>query len=86
MYAGIPFGGMVIMFMDYPSDTKTLVGDNIQPTISSDDKDEISRLFDELKEDGEVLTDLGPTFFSEWYGMVKDKFGITWQILYYVEG
>ena len=85
MYAGIPFGGMTVMFMDYPSGMDVVIGDNIQPTISTDDKDEITRIFDEFKEGGEVYVELGQTFFSEWYGMVKDKYGVTWQILYYIQ-
>jgi len=83
MYAGIPFGGMTMMFMDYPSGMDVTVGDNISPTISTDNKDEITRLFNELKEGGEVYAELGQTFFSEWYGMVRDKFGITWHILHF---
>ena len=84
MYAGIPLGGMVVMFMDYPSASPMVMGDNIHPTVSTDDKDEVTRLFNELKEGGEVYAELGQTFFSEWYGMVEDKFGVTWQILHYV--
>ena len=84
MYAGIPIGGMVVMFMDMPSGLPLTVGNNINPTISVDDKDEVTRLFDGLKEGGEVYMELQKTFFSEWYGMVKDKFGVIWQILYYV--
>jgi len=83
MYAGIPIGGMVLMFMDMASDWPLVVGNNINPTISIDDKDEITRIFTELKEDGEVYMELQETFFSEWYGMVQDKFGVIWQILYY---
>jgi PhnB protein len=82
--AGIPYGGMVIMFMDYPSGTEMTVGDNIHPTISTDNKDEVTRLFNELKEGGEVYMELQKAFFSEWYGMVKDKFGVIWQILHYI--
>ena len=84
MYAGIPIGDMVVMFMDYPSDSPMSPGDNIHPTISTDSKDEVTRLFNELKEGGEVYMEPQKTFFSEWYGMVKDKFGLIWQILYYV--
>jgi len=84
MYAGIPVGGMVLMFMDAPSGHPLTVGDNITPTISTDDKDEVTRLFNELKEGGEVIVELGQAFFSEWYGMVKDRFGVIWQILHYV--
>ena len=83
MYAGIPIGGMVVMFMDMPSGSPLTVGNNINPTISVGNKDEVTRLFDGLKEGGEVYMELQQTFFSEWYGMVKDKFGIYWQILQY---
>ena len=85
MYAGIPAGGMVLMFMDAPSGHPLTVGDNITPTISTDNKDEVARLFNELKEGGEVIVELGQAFFSELYGMVKDKFGVIWQILHYVQ-
>ena len=83
MYAGIPVGGMVLMFMDASSAHATTIGDNITPTISTDNKDEVTRLFNELSEGGEVIMELQQAFFSEWYGMVKDKFGIYWQILHY---
>jgi len=84
MYVGIPIDGMTIMFMDVPSDSPLTPGDNIIPTINAPDKSEVTRLFNELKDGGEVLLELQPVFFSEWYGMVKDKFGIRWQILQYV--
>ncbi len=84
MYAGIPIGGMTVMFMDMPSGSALTVGDNINPTINIDDKEEIKRIFNELKDGGEVYMDLQKTFYSELYGMVKDKFGVIWHILYYV--
>ena len=84
MYAGIPMGGMVVMFMDITSGSPLVVGNNINPTVNIDDKAEVTRIFNELKEGGEVYMELGQTFFSEWYGMVKDKFGVIWQILHYV--
>jgi len=84
MYAGIPFGGMTVMLMDFPSGSDVVKGNNINPTVSVDDKDEVTRIFNELSEGGEVLAELQATFFSDWYGMVEDKFGVIWQILYYV--
>jgi PhnB protein len=39
---------------------------------------DIRRMFDELKVNGEVLMELQKTFWSELYGMVTDKFGVTW--------
>ena len=68
MYAGIPVGGMTLMFMDFPSGTEMAMGDNIYPTISTDNKDEITRLFNELKEGGEVYAELynGPRNSDQW--------------------
>ena len=84
MYAGVQIGGITVMFMDMPSGSPFIVGNNINPTISMENKEEVERIFNELKEGGEVYMELQQTFFSELYGMVKDKFGVIWQILYYV--
>ena len=86
MYAGLPVGGMVLMFSDVPSGSEFICGNNVCPTIGADDKDEITRLYNELKEGGEVYMELGQTFFSELFAMVEDKFGIIWQISHYEEG
>ena len=60
------------------------MGNNISPTVSVGDKEEVKRIFDELKDDGEVLVELQQTYFSELYGMVEDRFGVIWQVLFYM--
>ena len=84
LYAGIPIGNMVVMASDVPAGSEYTVGTNISPTVSTDDKQELARLFDELKEGGEVRMELQETFFSECFGMVVDKFGVMWQLTHYV--
>ena len=83
MYADVKIGGITVMFMDMPSGSPLIVGNNINPTISMDSKEEVERVFNELKAGGEVYMELQQTFFRELYGMIKDKFGVIWQILYY---
>ena len=85
IYAGVPIGGMTVMFSDVPSGSEYVSGSNISPTISSDDKNELTRIFDGLKDGGEVYMELQKTFFSEWFGMVEDKFGVIWQLSHYVQ-
>jgi PhnB protein len=80
LYAGVPIGGIVMMFSDVPTGAEFIKGNNICPTVSTDDKDEIIRLYHELKEGGEVYMELEHTFFSELFCMVEDKFGVIWQI------
>ena len=84
MYAGLPVGGMVVMFSDCPPGSGFVAGNNIAPTIGSGDKDEITRLYNELKEGGVVYMELQRTFFAELFAMVQDKFGIIWQISHYI--
>jgi PhnB protein len=42
---------------------------------------EADRLFAALGEGGQVQMPLTPTFFAEKFGMVADKFGVSWMIL-----
>ena len=83
-YSGVRIGGLTVMFSDVPSGSPFVVGNNISPTVSINDKEEVARVFNELKVDGEVYMELQQTFFSELFGMLKDKFGVIWQILYYI--
>jgi len=80
MYAGMPLGGLVVMFSDAPDNGEFVRGNNICPTMSFDNKEEISRVYNELKDGGEAYMELAPTFFSELFAMVEDKFGIIWQL------
>jgi PhnB protein len=83
IYAGVPIGNIVVMFSDVPSGSEFTKGNNVCPTVSIDDKEEVTRIFNELKKGGEVYMELQKTFFSEWFGMLEDKYGVIWQILHY---
>ena len=83
LYAALPVGGSTVMFSDSPYDptgTRYVPGNNIALTFGSADPDEVERAYQRLSDGGQVLMPLGRTFFSEQYGMVRDKFGIIWQL------
>lgn len=80
LYASLPIFGCNVMFSDCPSGSEFVKGTNIALTLGTTDADEIKRIYAALMDGGEVAMPLGKTFFSELYGMVTDKFGITWQI------
>ena len=86
MYAGIPVGNMTLMLMDMPSGSPLKTGNNINPTVSTDSKEEVTRMYNALKTGGEVLMELQKVFYSELYGMVKDKYGVIWHVLHYAPG
>lgn len=57
----------------------------ITPSISffvnCDKHEEIDRLWTKLSEGGEIFMELKKYPFSEKYGWVKDKYGISWQLI-----
>jgi len=42
----------------------------------------VRQLFDKLKEGSSIEMELQETFFSKFYGSLRDKFGIIWQVMY----
>lgn len=50
-------------------------------TIEAPDKAEADRLFKALEAGGKVQMPLAETFFSPRFGMVADRFGVSWMIV-----
>jgi PhnB protein len=78
MYCSIQIFGCTIMFCDAPTGIPFIKGNNFNPTIVTEDMNEICRLFNELKEGGKIDMELQKTFWSDLYGMVTDKYGVIW--------
>lgn len=53
----------------------------ISLALSPRDAAEADRMFAALSEGGQVQMPLGPTFFSPRFGMVADRFGVSWMIV-----
>ena len=51
--------------------------------MTAKDEAEAQRLFAGLGDGGQVQMPLGKTFFSPRFGMVADRFGVSWMV--YVE-
>jgi PhnB protein len=49
-------------------------------TLTAADPAEAERLFAALADGGQVQMPLGQTFFSPAFGMVADKFGVSWMV------
>ena len=81
VYAEVRIGDKNIMFMDMTDECAVSVGNNINPTLNLTERKEIDRIFGRLKEGGKVIARPGKVFFSEWYCMVEDRFGVVWHIL-----
>ncbi len=48
-------------------------------------KDEVDAIWEKLSKGGTVLMELGAYPFSERYGWIQDKYGLSWQIIFVAE-
>lgn len=51
--------------------------------VTCETKDEVDAIWEKLSEAGTVLMELGAYPFSEKYGWVQDKYGLSWQIAFF---
>jgi Uncharacterized protein conserved in bacteria len=55
-------------------------GNNFSISITANSKEEAEKLFKGLSAGGKVTMPLSKTFWSESFGMLTDKFGISWMM------
>ncbi|POX54665.1 VOC family protein [Streptomyces sp. Ru72] len=71
--------GFHVMACDVPSHLPLEQGRNpFFVSVRGDDTDEISALWQKLAEDSTVVQPLGPSQWAPLYGMLTDRFGVTW--------
>jgi len=55
-------------------------GNNFSLSITADSKEEADRLFNGLSAGGLVTMPMANTFWSDYFGMLTDQFGINWMV------
>lgn len=53
---------------------------NFDPSVNSDARNNLDKLWNRFSSDGKVLMELQEYPFSEHYGWIQDKFGVSWQL------
>ena len=80
MHAGLKIGDTTMMASDGRCSGKPDFK-GVSLTVSAANDREAERLFSALGEGGTVQMPLTRTFFSSRFGMVADRFGVSWMIL-----
>jgi PhnB protein len=79
MHASLQIGGTMLL----ASDGNCLGQASFQGfalSLTAADDAEAKRLFAALSDGGQVQMPLGKTFFSSQFGMVADRFGVSWMV------
>ena len=80
MHASLRIGDTTLMASDGRCQGKpTFVGFSL--SLTAPDETEAERLFATLADGGQVQMPLTKTFFSPRFGMLADRFGVSWMIL-----
>jgi PhnB protein len=71
--------GFSVMAFDVPQKRAYDAGtDAVYVSVRGSDTEEITRYWEGLVEGGTVRASLGPAGYAPLYGMVTDRFGVTW--------
>ena len=80
MHARLVFGDNMIMISDKPKSYPHSTDGNITLSIGTEDVEETEKVFNNLAEGGQVLMPLADQFWGARFGMLKDKYGVSWMV------
>ncbi len=83
MHVTLPIlGGHLLMGCDVPESMGFSVnfGNNVYISLHTDSKAEADEFFEKLSEGGEVEMKMSDMFWGDYFGSLKDRFGIKWMI------
>lgn len=79
MYARLSVGDAVLMASDTMGENYQLP-QGIHVSVGFATLEAAGKAFDGLSEKGDVMMPLSKTFFSEGFGMIRDRFGVLWMV------
>ena len=84
MHIALPIGDSVLMASDAikTNGQELREADNFSIAVSPDSKDEADRIFGGLANGGTVEMPLADAFWGDYFGMLRDRFGIQWMVSY----
>ncbi|MCW3115630.1 MAG: hypothetical protein JWR18_4026 [Segetibacter sp.] len=82
IHGRVQFGDNVIMISDTFKENAVNTDGNIQLSIELAQEGEIDEVFKKMSEGGTVTMELQNTFWGARFGMLKDKFGVSWMFNY----
>lgn len=78
MHASFRIGDAMIMVSDGCGETSTFAGFSLH--LGTATADDAKRFFNALCEGGQITMPLETTFWSPLFGIVQDRFGVSWMV------
>jgi PhnB protein len=81
MHVSLAIGNTTLMGSDsHPKYGDVVFGSNFQISINVESTEEADRIFNSMSEGGKVYMPMDKTFWGSYFGMLQDKFGISWMV------
>lgn len=82
MHVSLPVSKETILMGSdaHPMYGPVTVGQHMSISVNAESKEEADKLFNGLSAGGKVTMPLADTFWGAYFGMLDDKFGITWMV------
>ena len=84
MHSELLIGDAVVMASDGTSSEQAPFR-GVELALTAGSKQEAARWFNALSDGGEVKMPLGKSFFAESFGMLSDRFGVPWMVVFGAE-
>lgn len=72
--------GMAFMAADTPNSMEYHGGSSISISLSGDNEEELRGYWDKLTVGGTVIMPIEKALWGDIFGMISDKFGVTWMV------
>lgn len=80
LHAELEFEGNRLLFSDTFPGNPYSVGDQLSLAVTGNDEQTVRSIYNALLDGGQTIMELQKTFWSPCFGMLRDKFGVTWQL------
>lgn len=74
--------GTTIFVKDQITVTDCILDSNIELVFDFDSKATLTKAFNEIAKDGEILEDLSEKQWCTLYGVIRDRYNIVWQLYF----
>lgn len=88
VHTAFQVGNDMLMISDAPEgqDSTVVIGTQTHVSLHPDSREEADRVFGLLSSDGGmVVMPMADAFWGDYFGMCKDKFGVSWMINFHPE-
>ena len=83
LHSSLTKNALILMASDMVGTGGLKKGNNISLSLSCSSEEETNSYFSNLADGGRIVEDLKLQFWGAMFGVVTDKFGITWMLTYH---